>query len=274
MTACPTAASHSSHIVYCKSQPHFLSTSSAQCSVGSEAEALAVPVDAQGNWLPERIDMDSHGEIIRVGLPRALMEGNFTRADRIVLPLHQLKTGRESPRVTTPMRSPLQSVPLFAIEEEVDYIPLELDSGKQSPIANNTLEAPGDHKVSAPLQDLTPESSKAIAMNNACLLLDSGIEIRSYSLSSACECTTEELQTRSVSILSAPIPYNPKVDLVAADLKVTPAVVAAIDRVWASPTSLGNVTIYFNINNNNNDYINNNNNMNSNSTATATAAIA
>ena len=198
-----------------------------------------MPVDALGKWLPERIDMDSHGEIIRVGLPRALMEGNFTRADRIVLPLKALK---ESPRVTTPMRSPLQSEPLFAIEEEVDYIPLELDSSAPSPDAHYTLEAPKDSEVTEPLQDMVAESTKVVAMNDACLLLDSGIEIRSYSLASACECTTEELQARSVSILSAPIPYNPKVDLVAADLKVTPAVVAAIDRVWASPTSLGNAT--------------------------------
>ena len=187
--------------------------------------------------------MDSHGEIIRVGLPRALMEGNFSRADRIVLPLHKLKSG--SPRLTNPMRSPLQSGPLFAIEEEVDFIPLELDSSKPSIRGHNSLDAPWEStasaSASAPPQDMSPESSQAVPMNNACLLLESGIEIRSYSLASACECTTEELRARSVSILSAPIPYNPKVDLVAADLKVTPAVVAAIDRVWASPTSLGEV---------------------------------
>ena len=213
-------------------------------SAGSEAEALAVPVDAQGKWLPERIDMDSHGEIIRVGLPRALMEGNFSRADRIVLPLHKLKIG--SPRLSSPMRSPLQSEPLFAIEEEVDFIPLELDSSKPILHGSSSLDAPWERSASAsasaPPQDMIPEASRGAPMNNACLLLESGIEIRSYSLASACECTTEELRARSVSILSAPIPYNPKVDLVAADLKVTPAVVAAIDRVWSSPTSLGEVT--------------------------------
>jgi hypothetical protein len=35
---------------------------------GSEAEAVAVPVDMQGRWLTERIDLDSHGEIMRVGM--------------------------------------------------------------------------------------------------------------------------------------------------------------------------------------------------------------
>jgi hypothetical protein len=218
--------------------------SSVHYSTGSEAEALAVPVDAQGKWLPERIDMDSHGEIIRVGLPRALMEGCFSRGDRIVLPLQPLLTGRESPCLaTTPMRSPLQSAPLYSIEEEVDFIPLELASSGPSPSSKSAADFPRKGAVSSAPPDTDPESSKPVTMNNSCLLLDSGIEIRCYTLLSASECTAEELQARSVSILSAPIPYNPKVDLVAADLKVTPAVVAAIDRVWENPTSLGNVTI-------------------------------
>ena len=203
-----------------------------------------MPVDAQGKWLPERIDLDSHGEIIRVGLPRALMEGCFSRGDRIVLPLQPLLTGRESPcLVTTPMRSPHQSAPLYSIEEEADFIPLELASSGPSPSSKSAADFPGEGATSSAPQDADPEPSKPVTINNSCLLLDSGIEIRCYTLLSASECTTEELKARSVSILSAPIPYDPKVDLVAADLKVTPAVVAAIDRVWENPTSLGNVTL-------------------------------
>ena len=71
-----------------------------------------------------------------------------------------------------------------------------------------------------------------------------GMEIRSYSLSSHSEYTKTELLSRCVKILSAPIPYNPKVDLVLNDLKVTPAVIAAIDRAWSSPTSLGKELLY------------------------------
>jgi hypothetical protein len=44
------------------------------------------------------------------------------------------------------------------------------------------------------------------------------------------ESTAEALSNRSVSINHAPIPYDPKVDLVAADLKVTTAVIDAVDE--------------------------------------------
>ena len=44
------------------------------CLTGSEAEAVNVAVDASGGWLTHRIDLDSHGEILRVGSPRLLTE--------------------------------------------------------------------------------------------------------------------------------------------------------------------------------------------------------
>jgi hypothetical protein len=43
----------------------------------SEASALAVPVDTDAAWLKKRIDLDSHGEIIRIGEPRCFIEGSF-----------------------------------------------------------------------------------------------------------------------------------------------------------------------------------------------------
>lgn len=43
----------------------------------SEAEALNVSVRESGKSLPYRIDLDGHGEIVRVGEPRALLEGRF-----------------------------------------------------------------------------------------------------------------------------------------------------------------------------------------------------
>lgn len=43
---------------------------------GSEAEAIAVPVDHSGNWLHKRIDLRA-GEIMRIGAPRILIEGKF-----------------------------------------------------------------------------------------------------------------------------------------------------------------------------------------------------
>lgn len=43
----------------------------------SEAEALAVPVRVSGQSLPLRVDLDGHGEVVRVGEPRAMLEGRF-----------------------------------------------------------------------------------------------------------------------------------------------------------------------------------------------------
>lgn len=62
------------------------------------------------------------------------------------------------------------------------------------------------------------------------LLLNSGIEVRSYSLTAHGETLTREFVERSKRIMSTPLPYDPKVDLVGQDLKVTPAVLYAIDR--------------------------------------------
>lgn len=47
------------------------------CLFASEASALSVPVDPSGMWLREQIDLDSHGEIMRIGEPRCLLEGTF-----------------------------------------------------------------------------------------------------------------------------------------------------------------------------------------------------
>lgn len=44
------------------------------CLTGSEAEAVNVAVDTNGGWLKHRIDLDSKGEILRVGSPRLLTE--------------------------------------------------------------------------------------------------------------------------------------------------------------------------------------------------------
>jgi hypothetical protein len=110
---------------------------------GSEAEAVSVPVDTEGRWLPQRIDLDSKGEVMRVGLARTLLE-------------------------PTQVRSPMA--------------------------------------------------------------FKSGIEIRSFVLSTMSEETSETLNDRSISVLSAALPYDPKRDLVESDLRVTPAVLAEIDK--------------------------------------------
>lgn len=50
---------------------------------GSEAEAIAVPVDEDGGWLKSRIDLDSKGEIMRIGCPRALDDGTYSKKQSI-----------------------------------------------------------------------------------------------------------------------------------------------------------------------------------------------
>lgn len=139
----------------------------------SEAEALAVPVYESGKWLPQRIDLDSHGEIFRCGEPRALQEGSFTDTVRT---RHIIPTKKSK-------------------------------------------------KKSSSNQNVTPAPPHQIGIH-----LDCGVEIRCYNLGSCVEAKMESLIDRCVAITSAPIPYDPKADLVLNDLKVTPAVLDAIDH--------------------------------------------
>ena len=77
---------------------------------------------------------------------------------------------------------------------------------------------------------LSSKSAKILKQNDeSTLLLECGVEIRAYSLCKSVEIKREELIQRSVEILSAPIPYDPRVDLVAADLSVIPATLSRID---------------------------------------------
>ena len=45
---------------------------------GSEAAALTISVTESGQWLGSRVDLDSRGEIVRIGWPRDLGEGTFS----------------------------------------------------------------------------------------------------------------------------------------------------------------------------------------------------
>lgn len=148
----------------------------------SEAEALAVPVYESGKWLPQRIDLDSKGEIVRVGEARALQEGTF--GDLV--------------------RAPRNNAAAAAAAA----------AAKKGSKAKKTPSA------------LTP----AVSSSPVGIYLDCGVEIRCYSLVSCKEAKMDSLIERCVAITSAPLPYDPKVDLVANDLKVTPAVLDAIDH--------------------------------------------
>lgn len=62
-----------------KGQPMSLSYDPdlSMCLFGSEAAAVAVPVESTGTWLCNRLDLDSKGEITRIGRPRPMLEGTF-----------------------------------------------------------------------------------------------------------------------------------------------------------------------------------------------------
>ena len=165
------------------------------CLYGSEAEAIAVPVDEEGVWLPERIDLDSKGEVMRLGLPRALIEGKY-------LPPKNEDGGEEEEK---------------SDEQKVKYDPKAAISSRRRSLRK--VESTGEFGKRAGIR------------------MKGGIEILSYSLVTNCEGTAESLIERAVSINSAPIPYDPKADLVRADLAMTPGILAAIDR--------GMLTIYF-----------------------------
>jgi hypothetical protein len=137
----------------------------------SEAEALAIPVYQSGKWLPERIDLDSHGEIFRLGFPRPLVEGNFSHGMRETNKAIVIKGGKSRKEAEEKLKSKLPY-----------------------------------------------------------LLLDCGVEIRCYSLVSHMETPMSLLLKRSVTIPHAAIPYDPSVDLVANDLRETPAVLTSIDQ--------------------------------------------
>ncbi|CAM9560313.1 unnamed protein product, partial [Ectocarpus fasciculatus] len=120
-------------VISSKGQPMSLSYDPdlAMCLFGSEASAVAVPVESTGTWLCNRLDLDSKGEVTRIGL-----------------------------------------------------------------------------------------------------------QILSYSLVSAREYDAFELLERASSIDSAPIPYDPKVDLVGGDLAMTPAIIQAIENAWSNESSI------------------------------------
>ena len=123
---------------------------------GSEAAAVAVQVTRSGSFLKNRIDLNSKGEVMRIGLPSTMFDGTYT--------------------------------------------------GKRQ-------------FVSTKLQ------------------LNSGIEIRSYLINEGYEVPVNTLISRISVIRNPPVPYDPKVDLVAKDLQDIPKIIKKINEEWEDPNS-------------------------------------
>ena len=245
-----------------------------------------MPVDQSGRWLPERMDLDSYGEVVRIGVQKALLEGHYcastaathsplSHSQHDIIPspngsshkyslspspnssTHKYNFPRSihAARISPSSSQHASTAALCPIEEEENVTPaappikrqisqVSRFSMSRSPSTDsNTAEGlasgAGISIAAGNRSSFTRERTVGPPLSHSRLLLDCGMEIRSYSLSSASECSTAELLSRCVTILSAPLPYDPSKDLVKSDLKVTPAVVAAIDRAWASPHSVG-----------------------------------
>lgn len=185
-------------VIASKGQPMSLSFDSQRgvCLYGSEAEAIAVPVDVDGRWLESRIDLDSKGEIVRLGLPSSLKRGRYKRTTEIKV-----------------NRGTVNQTPTGAMSNE-DYVYFDnCDEEKMIEYHHDdAMNAGDDNDISNGIQ------------------LDCGISISSYSLVSALEASASQLNERVISILSAAIPFSPTADIVASDLANTPGILAAIDN--------------------------------------------
>jgi hypothetical protein len=77
-----------------------------------------------------------------------------------------------------------------------------------------------------------------ILLQQHCLFLRCGVEIRSYLLNRSAELTASQLKDRYVKIQAPLKPYDPYADLVESDLAETPGVLNAIDKGAARCGSL------------------------------------
>jgi hypothetical protein len=199
-------------VIASKGQPMSMSFSRdlPLCLFASEAEALSVPIDSEGNWLPIRLGLDGKGEVVRAGCPRPLVEGTYASADRATA------TATATTR---------------AGDEDTA-------SRARAPGAAAQDANPRPRGSSARTLSRIERVELLLAANESSRLLTGcGLEIRSYSLVAACERRRDDIESRCVPIVSAPYPRDPATDLVAADLKVTPAVLFAIDRAWDDSAS-------------------------------------
>ena len=196
---------------------------------GSEVEALSVPIFQTGQWLAQRIDLDSHGEVVRLGEVRALQEGNFVNRSGKV----PAGAAVQAASPVGPVASPVLSGPKLALSPVNPAAGVGLAS--PSAASGSVLRRQPSFKQSSPVPTspiaaVGPSLEEQKQKLTCGLKLKCGVEIRSYSLVTCTEFSTFDLISRSVPINMAQIPFDPKVDLVGRDLSVIPAVLACIDR--------------------------------------------
>jgi len=86
---------------------------------GSEAEAVAVPVSKSGMWLKNRIDLNSKGEVMRIGLPSPMFDGNYTGEKKFVKTKLLLNCGFE---IRSYLIDDAYEVPLKVLKSRISLI--------------------------------------------------------------------------------------------------------------------------------------------------------
>ncbi|KAJ1425857.1 hypothetical protein B484DRAFT_88027 [Ochromonadaceae sp. CCMP2298] len=181
------------------------------CIFGSESEALSVKVDEGGNWLTELINLDIDGEVMRLGAAHPLQGGSFDSEE-------EHESARDNRK--------------YELLKEQQALHLQTHGTSTSDLLN-----PNFIQESVAGIYLPPTHTASYGIH-----LHSGIELKSYSLTTSSESTQNALASRCVHIRYSPVRAELSTDLIGDDLKVLPRVLATIDRAWASPRSLDTLT--------------------------------
>jgi len=195
----------------------------------SEGEALAVPVFQSGKSMPERMDLDGRGEIMRIGEPRPLLEGNY-RDDHERAEEQQEAIKQKSWDEVVSFSSNERTVAArIAPSSSAGIAAVGMVTSQQASPKNPNLTGTGNGNGAT--------ASTHILNTQQCLLLPCGVEIRSYLLLSQAELSTRRLRDRSVVVHPPKVAYDPYADLVASDLNAVPSVLNAIDKAWTNRRS-------------------------------------
>lgn len=187
---------------------------------GSEAEAVAVPVSKDGNhWCKYRLDLDAKGEIVRVGLPRALIEGSFSDIDggiNKVKNWNKINSRLYLGTVNIELKS--YSLTLNCESNGAQLLARTIDITTSASLTS----------VSTPRMSTTAAICASVSGCLSPLLSSSSGEYGGVpvGMNSSKECA-----------MPAPAAAS-EMDMVAEDLSMIPSVLAAIDRAWVSTDSV------------------------------------
>ena len=179
--------------------------------------------------------MDGHGEIVRVGEPRALLEGRFrdTEERAAAAPHKGVLTIAGDSFVNNAQTA--GGALLMGGHSHAQNMSVAMGVGASADagaggIAPYRLAAEAAMSATAGDQLRVEDYAGHALMVQQCLFLRCGVEIRSYILNRHAELSGAQLEQRCVEIQAPEKPYDPYADLVAGDLADIPAVLNSIDK--------------------------------------------